>query len=164
MRQAWEVWYRFWQVWDRHGICVGRGSTHMGRCGTGMGHVWVSVHSGGQGQEAVPSLGDESLCLGRGLGVCGRSGEEAFALALWGCSPTLAEPGCVPGGRHRAGKQSAGVSVSLRPGPHLPCSCSPHTGSRVCAAEGTGHRVHSHSSRAPSTRWSPQGRRPSHIP
>lgn len=94
------------------------------------------------------------------------SGEEALPLHCF-AGVSLQPLVALPQGRGMAQhwKPTAAASRGGRgPGPHLPCSCSRHTGSYVCGAGGTGRRVHNRSNRAPGTRWSPHGPQPAHTP
>lgn len=148
------------QAWGRYGTRVGRFGTDVGRWESGMGHVCGRVWAEEATVRGSSICGGVFLCLPGG--ACGRSGRGHLLLF---CEGALSL-GRVDGLREEGtGLRSQQYCVEAsRPGPHLPCSYTPHTGSHVCAAGGTGRKVHSHSSRAPKTRQSPRGLRTSHTP
>lgn len=129
------------------------------------GQMEASVGRCEQGKpkpESSPISGGASVSPHRGWGAW-QAGEGGGGPHSSGRPPTLAELGWLPERGPGLGSMDTG-GRRLMDHPYLPCSCSPHTGSRVYAAEGTGRRVRSRSGKAPSTWWSPQGLRPAHTP
>ena len=156
MGQGWAGVSRCRQVWSRCGLVragIGGYGAGVGSCG----QEWVV----GQGQEAVPSLGCLSGLRGE-LG--GMVSEERHLPLLCRHSSASAELRCVPEEGTGLGSQGQESPEASGPGPHLPYSCSPHTGSRVCAAGDTGRKVHSRAGRAPRTRRFPRRPQPPHTP
>jgi hypothetical protein len=98
----------------------------------------------------------------------GKHGSSAEVLLSFLCSAGMLSPALVrlPQASTGLGYQwQQKLSLGMQgPSPHLPCSCSQHTDSHVCGGGGTGHRVHSHSNRAPEIRWSLLGSWPAHSP